>query len=1571
MAISFIAAGTFGTGTSPSPGVPAGYAANDLLIVFYAGDVATTAPSGWTALFQQGGGRNLSIYYKRATSSESNPTFTTTTDTSPRAVMLAYRGVGAFTPTANSTINSPGGQVTSISTNAFTPNQPASPAYVVSAFVAGDNNPNTWTTPGSTTLRASANTTTSIYGMLVVDESFSGTTTPARTTTLSNSNLCSAIAIAFFPDRDLYWVGGTAAWDGTAGTKWALTSGGTGGEAVPNSTDNVFFDASSGANTVTISGSRTAKSITCTGFTGTLAGTSTPALTISGDLTLATGMTVTYTGTTTFNATATITSNGKTLGPVTVNGSGITVTLGDALNLGNNALTITQGTFTTSASNHSVTASALISNNSNTRTITLNGSTVTLTSSINTVNFTTSTNLTFNANTSTINCANPNVSFDGGGQTFYNVTLGDTQNNAHTMTGANTFNNLTLNNRNANGTNRLSLAANITVNGTFTCNGTQTLPYRRYWIYSSVGGTNRTITAAAISIFGTDFRNITGAGVASWSDSSRTNYWGDAGGNSGITFATGRNAYWNLSGTRNWVDTGWALTNNGTPAAANYPLVQDTAIFTEAGAAGTISLDTQGLMIPTLTMADGVSNRTSAMTLNFGAGDRDNFFGSITFFSNLTISGGGARSLRLSGYNNTQSITTAGKTLLTNFELNESYNNTVQLLDSLTLNSARNITVTTGTFDANGYDVSTGLFASSNSNTRTITMGSGLWTLSGTGSVWNTSTITNLTFNKNTANILLSDNSTATRSFFGGGLTYNKLTIGGSTGISITAIANANTSFTELASTKSVAHTVRFNSTDLIIGTWSITGTAGNVVTVDSSTAGTIRTLTITNKSVVDYLAIQDINSPNINPITFWAGANSTNNGNTYGVAFADGATNDAYVVTTGTTWVAPSNWSSSNNQIHLFGGGGGGSGSGLVSRRAGGAGGGGGAYTRLSNVTLTPSSSYTIAIGAGGTGAVGGQTSTGGNGGATTFNDGTNTYTANGGSGGTINSATPVSTGGNGGTAQAVAGLITAAFAGGKGGNGGTSTSDAIAGGGGGGAGGPNGTGAAGGNGTTNSNTNSLQAGGGGGNGGGTAGGNGVASTFGGGAGGNNSLGTGGGAARTSIGTGNNGTIGGGGSGGTGSGSAGGSGGNGVDVLGAVGGGGGSAGSTNTANTTPNPGLYGGGGGGAGAPASISTFQGDTGAQGAIIFVFALSTVINESITENTALADILSALGIFTGSTTENTTLAESESAQIAFNSLTTENSSLAESESAQANFNSANTENTNLAETESAQANFNSANTENSNLADTESAQASFSGVAVEALTVNDSSNSVIVFTVNITEPMVLDNLQDTVSVINGMITEALTVNDITSSANLFSVSIVEAQSSDETQNAIFVFNGITEENFDAASIQAAQASINVAATENTTLQDSLAAQGIFNSVRTENISILDTESALAQFSRSVTESTTINDVQIVVKNLTASITENSDLADASTGTIVFEVVNTESMTVADSLAVQGIFASFISETVGVTDFMVGYGWFKVVDDQSITWVNVDDNQTVTWTNVSDTQSPNWVIVNDEQP
>ena len=74
---------------------------------------------------------------------------------------------------------------------------------------------------------------------------------------------------------DRYWVGGTDTWDATAGTKWATTSGGAGGAAVPTAADDVFIDANSGVGTLTVTattGVAVCRSLDCTGASlGTLA----------------------------------------------------------------------------------------------------------------------------------------------------------------------------------------------------------------------------------------------------------------------------------------------------------------------------------------------------------------------------------------------------------------------------------------------------------------------------------------------------------------------------------------------------------------------------------------------------------------------------------------------------------------------------------------------------------------------------------------------------------------------------------------------------------------------------------------------------------------------------------------------------------------------------------------------------------------------------------------------------------------------------------------------------------------------------------------------------------------------------------------------------------------------------------------------------------------------------------------------------------------------------------------------------------------------------------------------------
>jgi hypothetical protein len=162
-----------------------------------------------------------------------------------------------------------------------------------------------------------------------------------------------------------YWVGGTDNWDGTAGTKWALTSGGAGGQAVPTASDDVFFDGSSGANTITISTTTAlAKSLTCTGFTGTIAGST--AITVTGSVTLGSGMTWSNTGTFTINGTGTITTNGITLPNLTKANTATTLTFGDNPTV-TGTLTFTAGTF--DLNSKTANFGAFNANNSNSKTL--------------------------------------------------------------------------------------------------------------------------------------------------------------------------------------------------------------------------------------------------------------------------------------------------------------------------------------------------------------------------------------------------------------------------------------------------------------------------------------------------------------------------------------------------------------------------------------------------------------------------------------------------------------------------------------------------------------------------------------------------------------------------------------------------------------------------------------------------------------------------------------------------------------------------------------------------------------------------------------------------------------------------------------------------------------------------------------------------------------------------------------------------------------------------------------------------------------------------------------------------
>lgn len=328
--------------------------------------------------------------------------------------------------------------------------------------------------------------------------------------------------------------------------------------------------------------------------------------------------------------------------------------------------------------------------------------------------------------------------------------------------------------------------------------------------------------------------------------------------------------YW-VGGTASWdgtAGTKWAATSGGA-GGESVPTTADDVFF-DAASTGTCTIATgnTGARSINCTGFTGTITGTAAITVA----------GSVTLVTGMTYTHTGTMT-----FTGTGTLTTAGKTF--SGVTVDGVGITLTLGDALNT-ASRTLTVTQGEFDAASYNVTVAALSSSGINTRTITMGSGLWTLSSIGAIWDTVTATNLTLNKNTANILLSDNTTNTKALLVGtsGFSFNKLTIGGDTSTSITIVGGI-ASFTELASTKTVAHTVRFNNSGHTIDTWSITGTAGNVVTFVSNSAGIRRTFNLTNvTSGIDYLAVQDIGVNQAN--RFYVGANSTDNGNNLNAIF-------------------------------------------------------------------------------------------------------------------------------------------------------------------------------------------------------------------------------------------------------------------------------------------------------------------------------------------------------------------------------------------------------------------------------------------------------------------------------------------------------------------------------------------------------------------------------------------------------------------------------------------------------------------------------------------------------------
>lgn len=665
-----------------------------------------------------------------------------------------------------------------------------------------------------------------------------------------------------------YWVGGTASWDTTAGTKWATTSGGGGGSAVPTAADDVFFDAASGANTVTKVGSGVCRSLNFTGFTGTFdgsgfinIGTSTPG---PGNiaLKLVPGMTWNHTNLISFVSTSatqqTIDTAGKTLGSVTFAGSSGSWILASDLTV-TSSIGQTLGTFNTG--NYNVTTSTWSVSGGSGKVLTLGSSTITITGSGSALNWSTGF-FTLNAGTSHIILTAATGLGGSAGLNFYSMT----RSGSGSFLTPSTFNavNFTRTGAAGNATCSWLLSGTATISGTLTTTG-DSQGFRVEVKGNGDGGTQYTIDAASLAVSNTDFTDINATGSATW-DFSASDSVGDFGGNTGITFPAGIDLYWTGAATTSTSNAGnWSLTSGG-GSAPRSPLPQDTMLWDSAGTyPATIAfhgqrygdIDFTGVPVATQISFNGslkVKGNVDASNPNI------TMSGSAT----LIVLVGGSKTITmgaLTGWTVAAFIARSG---------------TITLGGDFTNNNTFQIGANT-TFDTDDYTLNIGSF--NNSTTSIIYLRDS--TIYHSGGTW--SAIAGGTFDAGTSKIIMTSGSNKT--FTGAGFTYYHVESAGSANFTL----NGSNTFHSLyiSGVTGAARQFRTQSgtTQTILGWMVVKGTSGANITVDSSTSGVQNTINVgANKVVIfEYVTMRDKLATG--GATFYA-VNSTNTANNTGWTF-------------------------------------------------------------------------------------------------------------------------------------------------------------------------------------------------------------------------------------------------------------------------------------------------------------------------------------------------------------------------------------------------------------------------------------------------------------------------------------------------------------------------------------------------------------------------------------------------------------------------------------------------------------------------------------------------------------
>jgi hypothetical protein len=369
--------------------------------------------------------------------------------------------------------------------------------------------------------------------------------------------------------------------------------------------------------------------------------------------------------------------------------------------------------------------------------------------------------------------------------------------------------------------------------------------------------------------------------------------------------------YYLVGSSGNWQGgTIWALSSGGT-ATAQTPTSTDDVVF-DLHSTGTVTIGTNSNCHNLTMTAPG------AGTITMGGTAVLNIYGSMALAAGMTFNPAATGIINFLGTTTGLTVTHAGYSLC-----NMTYNGvggewTWQDNQTNVSSGPLTITLTNGSLITGGFSAGAAngvSLSSSNSNVRSLILGSTTWKLNPTqaAAIWDLGTTTGLTFSGAGSTITLGAAST----FNGGGLTYGTVSgtlMQGSGVDNFINGANAYTNLTlsALAGSNQLDFAYRLGADQTVTGTFTASNGNNSVVNrrvyITSNVKGTPRTITAAAVSA-NYLDLQDIigagaASWDLSVITGGSGDCGGNSG----IIFTPAA-NQYYKTAFTSTWSNASKW--------------------------------------------------------------------------------------------------------------------------------------------------------------------------------------------------------------------------------------------------------------------------------------------------------------------------------------------------------------------------------------------------------------------------------------------------------------------------------------------------------------------------------------------------------------------------------------------------------------------------------------------------------------------------------------